>query len=107
MQTPTSPVNFGMGAGHERRHFLVAGLDELDLALGPAQGAHDPVDAVAGKAEDPPDAPVVESLDEKIARRLAHTTPPFHQRVESLSSDPLRSTLLDAAGVRFRGSARS
>ena len=48
----------GVGRGHERRHFLMAGLDELDLALGALQRAEHAVDAVAGVAEDPAHAPL-------------------------------------------------
>ena len=46
------------------------GLDELDLALGAVEGAEYAVDAVAGIAEDVAHAPVMQTLDEKIAYRL-------------------------------------
>ena len=72
MQTPELAGELGIGGRHEGRHFLMPGLDELDLALGAVERAEHAVDAVAGIAEDVPDAPVVETLDEKIADGLGH-----------------------------------
>ena len=43
-------------AGHERRQFLVRGLDELDRVAVLVKAAEDPVDAVAGIAVDTADA---------------------------------------------------
>ena len=47
----------GVGRSHERGHFLMPRLDELDLAVGALQRAEHTVDAVAGIAEDSPHAP--------------------------------------------------
>jgi hypothetical protein len=45
-------AEFGIGRGHEGGHFLVAGLDEFDLALGAGERSKDAVDAVARVAKD-------------------------------------------------------
>jgi hypothetical protein len=50
---------FGMGTGHERRQFLVAGLNELDFAVGAVQSTHDAVDSVSGVPENSANTPVV------------------------------------------------
>ncbi len=62
----------GVGARHEGRELLVAGLDEADLVLALGEGAHDPVDPVAGIAVDALDAPIDEALDEVIGDGSAH-----------------------------------
>ena len=62
----------GVAAGGERRRLLVAALDEADLVLVLAQGLEDPVDPVAGEAEDRVHAPVDQLLDDHVARRLRH-----------------------------------
>ena len=72
MQTPELAGELGIGGGHERGHFLVPRLDELDLALGAVERAEDAVDAVAGIAEDHAHAPCVQPLNEKVADRLCH-----------------------------------
>ena len=54
-------------ARHERRHLLVAHLDEVDPALRALERAHDAVDAVAGITVNAINAPGRESFDEKIA----------------------------------------
>jgi hypothetical protein len=46
--------------------------DEFKLAVAPAQRADQSVDAVAGVAEDRMDAPLMKTLPEEIAHRLAH-----------------------------------
>ena len=56
----------GVRAGHQGGRLLVADLDELDALLGALQGAHDPVDAIAGIAVDAVDAPLGEPLNEEI-----------------------------------------
>ena len=66
----------GVGRRHERRHFLVARLNELDLAVGTLQGAEHAVDAVAGIAEDLSNAPGMKSLNQKIADSLTHVHKP-------------------------------
>jgi hypothetical protein len=50
---------------HERRHLLVAHLHEFDGA-GALQAAEHAVDAVAGISKDPPDAPLMQSVDNEI-----------------------------------------
>ena len=75
MQTPTVAGEFRVRAGHERRKFFVAGLDEARLVAGLAQGGHDAVDAVAGIAVDAVDAPIGEALDDEIADGLGHGVP--------------------------------
>jgi len=62
----------GVGAGHERGHFFVAGLDELDLAVGPAQGTEHAIDAIAGVAKDAPHPPLIQALHQKVAYRASH-----------------------------------
>ena len=54
---------FGVGAGHEGGHFLVADLDEAWIIFGALESAHDSVDAIAGIAVDAVDAPAFESID--------------------------------------------
>ena len=56
---------FCMRDGHEGAHFLVARLDEVDLAVA-LKGADHAVDAVAGIAVDPFDAPGLQSFDEEV-----------------------------------------
>ncbi len=56
----------GMGHGHECRHFLVARLDELDLAVTLERADH-AVDSVAGIAVDAPDAPALQPVNQEIA----------------------------------------
>ena len=56
---------FGIRDRHEGRHFLVARLDEVDVAVA-LERADDAVDAVAGIAEDPFDAPGLQSFDEEV-----------------------------------------
>ncbi len=67
---------FGVGDGHEGCHFLMPGLDELDLALGAAQGAEHAVNAVAGIAEDLADAPGMKPFDDEVAYGLGHGVAP-------------------------------
>ena len=71
-QTPSLPGELRIAAGHERRRFLVAHLDEPDLVLARAQRLHDPVDAVAWQPEYRVDAPVHQRLDEDVSARLRH-----------------------------------
>jgi hypothetical protein len=61
-----------VAAGHERRHLLVARLDELDGVLMTPESAQDAVDSVAGIAVDPLHAPLVESLEHEIGGCLRH-----------------------------------
>ena len=61
-----------VAARHERRGFLVTYLHEADAILARAQRLHDPVDAVAGQAEDDLHVPVQQGLDQYVRRRLSH-----------------------------------
>ena len=54
----------------------MAGLDELDLAVGTVKGAEHAVDAVAGIAEDFCNAPGVKALNQKIAYSLTYVYKP-------------------------------
>src|SRR6185503_7336053 len=58
---------FGMRRRHEGRHLFMPALDEFDFILRPLQRTEYAVDAVAGIAVNPTDAPLVKALDEKIA----------------------------------------
>src|SRR5205823_5933814 len=65
-------------AGHERRHLLVADLDELGVAARPVERAEERVDAVAGVAVDAMDTPLGQSLEDVISDQLSHSKPrPF------------------------------
>jgi hypothetical protein len=55
-----------MCAGHERRGFLVAHLDEPDAILAVPDRLHDPVDAVARHAEDGVHTPRDEAFDQQV-----------------------------------------
>src|SRR6185312_13872830 len=61
---------FRVAARHERGHFLVAHLYELELAAGAVERTENAVDAVARKSVDPPDAPFREALEQEIAHCL-------------------------------------
>ena len=56
---------FGMRAGHERRHFLMPHLHIIDLVARPPNRADDPVDAIARESIDAPDAPFVQTLESR------------------------------------------
>src|SRR5690606_27937445 len=73
-QADTQPAaELGISRSHEGGHFLVARLDEADLAIGPVQRTEHAVDAVARVSIDAAHAPLVEPFD-KIIRDcdLAH-----------------------------------
>ena len=55
----------GIGDRHEGRHFLVPRLDEIDSAV-MLKRTDDAVDAVAGVAEDPFDAPGLQPFDKEF-----------------------------------------
>ncbi len=65
-------TELGIGGGHERRHFLMAGLDEPDLAVGPVERAEHTIDAIARIAVDAPHAPLVQAFNKKVADRHRH-----------------------------------
>ena len=54
---PTSPVNFGRGAGHQPGHLFAPDLDKVDGALGLWESANQSVDAITGTAENALDTP--------------------------------------------------
>ncbi len=66
------PGEFRVRARHERRHLLVADLDEIELVAGAVQRPEDAVDAVARVPVDPLDAPFTEALQQEVADRRAH-----------------------------------
>jgi hypothetical protein len=62
----------GVGRGHERRHLLVADLDELERQVVALEGAEQAVDAVAGIAEDLLHPPLGQALPEKVGDGFGH-----------------------------------
>ncbi|MET3789163.1 hypothetical protein ABIC24_006859 [Methylobacterium radiotolerans] len=62
----------GVGGGHERRHLLVADLDELEGQVVALERAEEPVDPVPGVAEDRLDAPFGEALPEEVGDGVGH-----------------------------------
>lgn len=67
---PGLPGELGVGAGHERRGFFVAGLDELQRLTGAAEGADQAVDTVSGVAVDPSDPPLRQPFQHKVRHSL-------------------------------------
>src|SRR5579863_8135097 len=63
---------FGMSTGHKSGHLLVAHLNELRPISRPIEASHNAINAVARIPVDPCNAPIDESLDEKIADRRTH-----------------------------------
>ncbi len=61
-----------IGARHERRHFLMARLDELRAITGAVERLDHTVDAIAGIAEDVTDAPFVKTGNNEIADGARH-----------------------------------
>src|SRR5581483_1258012 len=63
-----------VAARHERRHLLVARLDELGAALllGPVEGTEERVDAVARIAVHPLHAPFAQPLEHVVGDELGH-----------------------------------
>src|SRR5205085_3538854 len=76
---------FRVRAGHERGHFFVADLDEIDRVTGAIERADDAVDAVAGVAVDAAHAPLAEAGDEEVGGGLRR-----HQRRMSFEKRLLR-----------------
>ena len=79
------PVAFAYAGRHERGGLLVVHQHEPDPVLVPAQRLHDPVDAVAGQAEDGVDPPVDQPLDQRLGRDLSPPLPPFRDVLARLS----------------------
>jgi hypothetical protein len=65
-------MKLGMRRRHEGRHLFVARLNELRAIAGTTERAHDAVDAIAGVAEDPLDAPLRQALYQEIADGVCH-----------------------------------
>src|SRR4051812_46644177 len=59
-------------ARHERRHLLVAHLNELRLAAGAVERPEKRIDPVARIPVDAPDAPLAQPLQNVIGNQLAH-----------------------------------
>jgi hypothetical protein len=66
----------GVRRSHESCHLFVTGLNELDLALGTLQRTEHAVNAVAGIAKYPADAPLEQPLNDEIADSLRHDGTP-------------------------------
>ncbi len=65
-----------VGAGHEGSHLLVADLDELRYVLAAAEGAHDPVDPIAGITVNTFHSPLgCESVEQVVGDGLTHSAP--------------------------------
>src|SRR4029453_5020173 len=61
-----------VAARHEGGHLLVAGLDEVGIAVSPVERAEEGVDPVAGVAVDAVDAPLAQALQEIVRDELRH-----------------------------------
>jgi hypothetical protein len=72
MHTPDRSGELRIARGGERRHLLVAGLDELRLVLGAAEGSDKTVDAVAGIAEDLADVPLAQAGEDVVGDSGGH-----------------------------------
>lgn len=70
---PDLSGELGVGAGHEGRHLLVAHADIVECLGAPAHGAHDPVDAIAGVAEDALHPPLAQAFEQLIGNRAGHS----------------------------------
>ena len=81
-------------AGHERRHLLVAYLDELELVPVALERADDRIDPVAGIAVDASDAVLGETFQQEISSQLSHRTP-----ICRSSYDEVGSRLVTAANT--------
>jgi hypothetical protein len=69
-----APGELGVPDGLQRRHLLVAGLDEPGLIVGLPEGHDQPVDPVAGVAEHLLDAPLAQPRQYVVADGLAHAS---------------------------------
>ena len=66
-----------MGARHERGHFLVPHLHEVEFVLVALESGDKTVNAVTWIAENPPHTPLVEPIPEEIAHRFRHGSAPY------------------------------
>ena len=69
---PDLARELGVRTRHERRHLLVAHLNQLRIAAGTVERSEDRVDAVAWIAVDAVNVPFTEPLQKKIAHPLSH-----------------------------------
>ena len=69
------PGVLGVGARVERGGLLVADLDEPDPVFDHPEAFHEPVDPVAGQAEDRVDSPVRQPIEQHVRRGLRHHAP--------------------------------
>ena len=69
---PHSAAEFGVARRFERRHLLVAGLDELRPVVRTSECGDDSVDSVARVAEDVSDVPLPQPLKQVIGDILGH-----------------------------------
>src|SRR5438132_12882291 len=77
-----------VAARHERRRLLMADLDEADPSLTRPQRLHDPVDAVAGQAEDDGHAPIDQTIRQHICSRSRHGVLPCGKWLASAGPGP-------------------
>ena len=93
-------------ARHEGGHLLVAGLDEVGVAVGPVERAEEGIDPVAGVAVDPVDAPLAQALQDVVGDELGHWSLLLGNRSqEVVDVRPERKTLGHAGLTRRRGLA--
>ena len=116
MQTPRSPVEFGVGGSHEGRHFFVPCLDELDFPVGAVERTEHTIDAVARVAEHVPHIPLMQALDKKVAYGFRHCSPlpnhgafhddvaltPFERRITATSQAPCRVHIVEKSALPHR-----
>lgn len=72
-------AELGVSRRHERGHFFVPRLNELDLVFSPGQRSEDAIDAVAGIAEHSSHAPAVEPRHQEVADSFGHDGTPITQ----------------------------
>jgi len=65
-RAPDLAGELGVGGRHERRHLLVAGLDQLRVPIGAVQRSEHRVDPIAGIAVDAVDAPLTQALEQVV-----------------------------------------
>src|SRR4051812_48980218 len=90
---------FSVTAGHERRHFFVASLHELNAFGCTRQRTHDAVDAVARITEDAAHAPIGQSCYKEISDGCGHV-------MDHLLAADLRTRCQQEAGSATRVNPR-
>src|SRR5699024_4547316 len=83
---PDPPAELGVPDGLEGRHLHMSGLDELRIIVRLVPGRQQPVDAVAGVAEDVLDTPLPQPLQQvvanvEIARACHQSSSPWFRRL--------------------------